>query len=99
MGVIKQKYTNLYGSEIVLLTDGEDTYMSSCLKEVENSGSIIHTIALGPNAAPELEQFSAMTGGLKFYATDTIDSNGLIDAFSGISSGSGNISEQSIQNS
>ncbi|CAM5135470.1 unnamed protein product [Eretmochelys imbricata] len=95
--VIKQKYTNLYGSEIVLLTDGEDTYMRSCLTEVENSGSIIHTIALGPNAAPELEQFSAMTGGLKFYATDTIDSNGLIDAFSGISSGSGNISEQSIQ--
>ncbi|KAM7162904.1 calcium-activated chloride channel regulator 1-like [Macrochelys suwanniensis] len=95
--VIKQKYSNLYGSEIVLLTDGEDGGMSSCLTEVGNSGSIIHTIALGPNAAPELEQFSNMTGGLRFYATDTVDSNGLIDAFSGISSGSGNISEQSIQ--
>uniref|UniRef100_A0A674J7B7 Calcium-activated chloride channel regulator 4-like n=1 Tax=Terrapene triunguis TaxID=2587831 RepID=A0A674J7B7_9SAUR len=95
--VIKQKYSNLYGSEIVLLTDGEDGGMSSCLTEVKNSGSIIHTIALGPNAAPELEQFSNMTGGLRFYATDTVDSNGLIDAFSGISSGSGNISEQSIQ--
>ncbi|CAM2118850.1 unnamed protein product [Caretta caretta] len=95
--MIKQKYTNLYGSEIVLLTDGEDTCMSNCLTEVEKSGSIIHTIALGPNAAPELEQFSDVTGGLKFYATDTVDSNGLIDAFSGISSGSGNISEQSIQ--
>ncbi|XP_044882979.1 calcium-activated chloride channel regulator 1-like [Mauremys mutica] len=95
--VIKQKYSNLYGSELVLLTDGEDGSMSSCLTEVKNSGSIIHTIALGPNAAPELEQFSNMTGGLRFYATDTVDSNGLIDAFSGISSGSGNISEQSIQ--
>ncbi|XP_065410258.1 calcium-activated chloride channel regulator 1-like [Chrysemys picta bellii] len=95
--VIKQKYSNLDGSEIVLLTDGEDSDMSICLKEVEDSGSIIHTIALGPSAAPELEQFSDMTGGLKFYATDTVDSNGLIDAFSGISSGSGNISEQSIQ--
>ncbi|XP_038270243.1 calcium-activated chloride channel regulator 1-like [Dermochelys coriacea] len=95
--VIKQKYTNLYGSEIVLLTDGEDSCMSSCLMEVENSGAIIHTIALGPNAASELEQFSNVTGGLKFYATDTIDSNGLIDAFSGISAGSGNISQQSIQ--
>uniref|UniRef100_A0A674IPI9 Calcium-activated chloride channel regulator 1-like n=1 Tax=Terrapene triunguis TaxID=2587831 RepID=A0A674IPI9_9SAUR len=95
--VIKQKYSNLYGSEIVLLTDGEDGGMSSCLTEVKNSGSIIHTIALGPNASPELEQFSNMTGGLRFYATDTVDSNGLIDAFSGISSGSGNISEQSIQ--
>ncbi|XP_050818096.1 calcium-activated chloride channel regulator 1-like [Gopherus flavomarginatus] len=95
--VIKQKYTNLYGSEIVLLTDGEDGGMSSCLTEVKNSGSIIHIIALGPSAASELEQFSTMTGGLKFYATDTVDSNALIDAFSGISSGSGNISEQSIQ--
>ncbi|KAM9129918.1 calcium-activated chloride channel regulator 1-like [Pangshura tecta] len=95
--VIKQKYSNLYGSEIVLLTDGEDSGMSSCLTEVKNSGSIIHIIALGPSAAPELEQFSNMTGGLKFYATDTVDSNGLIDAFSGISSGSGNIYEQSIQ--
>uniref|UniRef100_A0A674IQ24 Calcium-activated chloride channel regulator 1-like n=1 Tax=Terrapene triunguis TaxID=2587831 RepID=A0A674IQ24_9SAUR len=94
---IGENYSNLYGSEIVLLTDGEDGGMSSCLTEVKNSGSIIHTIALGPNASPELEQFSNMTGGLRFYATDTVDSNGLIDAFSGISSGSGNISEQSIQ--
>uniref|UniRef100_A0A8C3HS62 VWFA domain-containing protein n=1 Tax=Chrysemys picta bellii TaxID=8478 RepID=A0A8C3HS62_CHRPI len=95
--VIKQKYSNLDGSEIVLLTVGEDSGMSNCLSEVKNSGSIIHTVAWGPNAAPELEQFSDMTGGLKFYATDTVDSNGLIDAFSGISSGSGSISEQPIQ--
>ncbi|KAH1166296.1 hypothetical protein KIL84_015468, partial [Mauremys mutica] len=60
--VIKQKYSHLDGSEIVLLTDGEDTTMSSCLTDVKNSGSIIHTIALGPSAAPELEQFSDMTG-------------------------------------
>uniref|UniRef100_A0A8C0GBP3 VWFA domain-containing protein n=1 Tax=Chelonoidis abingdonii TaxID=106734 RepID=A0A8C0GBP3_CHEAB len=95
--VIKQKYSNLDGSEIVLLTDGEDTTMSSCLTDVKNSGSIIHTITLGPSAALQLEQFSDMTGGLKLHATDTVDSNALIDAFSGISSGSGNISEQSIQ--
>ncbi|XP_034635972.1 calcium-activated chloride channel regulator 1-like [Trachemys scripta elegans] len=95
--VIKQKYSNLDGSEIVLLTDGEDKNMNNCLTEVKNSGSIIHIVALGSNAAQELEQFSNMTEGLKFYATDTVDSNGLIDAFSGISSGSGNISEQSIQ--
>nr|XP_042703879.1 calcium-activated chloride channel regulator 1-like [Chrysemys picta bellii] len=95
--VIKQKYSNLDGSEIVLLTDGEDRTMSNCLTDVKNKGSIIHTITLGPSAAPELEQFSDMTGGLKFHATDKVDSNGLIDAFSGISSGSGNISEQPIQ--
>ncbi|XP_044883647.1 calcium-activated chloride channel regulator 1-like isoform X2 [Mauremys mutica] len=95
--VIKQKYSHLDGSEIVLLTDGEDRGMNSCLTEVKNSGSIIHTIALGPSAAPELEQFSDMTGGLKLYATDTVNSNGLTDAFSGISSRSGNIFGQSIQ--
>uniref|UniRef100_A0A8C3SCJ6 VWFA domain-containing protein n=1 Tax=Chelydra serpentina TaxID=8475 RepID=A0A8C3SCJ6_CHESE len=85
--VNKQKDSDLGGSEVVLLTDGEDSGMSICLKEVENSGSIIHTIALGPSAAKELEQFSDMTGGLKLTATDTVDSNGLIDSFSGISSG------------
>ncbi|XP_039342083.1 calcium-activated chloride channel regulator 1-like isoform X2 [Mauremys reevesii] len=95
--VIKQNYSHLDGSEIVLLTDGEDRGMSSCLTEVKNSGSIIHIIALGPNADPELEQFSNMTGGSKFYATDTVDSNALIDAFCGISSRSGNIFGQSIQ--
>ncbi|XP_034635264.1 calcium-activated chloride channel regulator 1-like [Trachemys scripta elegans] len=96
--VIKQKYSNLDGSEIVLLTDGEDSGMSICLKEVEDSGSIIHIIALGPNAASELEQFSNMTGDMKFLITDALAHNkNLLDAFSGISSGSGNISEQSIQ--
>ncbi|XP_033007553.1 calcium-activated chloride channel regulator 1-like [Lacerta agilis] len=95
--VILKKYPNTKGCEIVLLTDGEDSGVSSCFTDVRNSGSIIHTIALGPNAARELEMLADMTGGLKFSATDSLDSNGLIDAFSGISSGSGNISQQSIQ--
>ncbi|XP_059584007.1 calcium-activated chloride channel regulator 1-like isoform X2 [Alligator mississippiensis] len=95
--VIKTKFSNTDGSEIVLLTDGEDTSMSNCLEEVRRSGSIVHTIALGPQAAPELEQFSKMTGGLQYSATDALESSSLIDAFSGISSGTGNISQQSIQ--
>uniref|UniRef100_A0A670YA91 Chloride channel accessory 1 n=1 Tax=Pseudonaja textilis TaxID=8673 RepID=A0A670YA91_PSETE len=85
------------GSEIVLLTDGEDSGMQSCFNEVKTSGSIIHTIALGPSAAKELEMLSSMTGGLKFAAFDVLDPNGLIDVFSGISSGSGNIYQESIQ--
>ncbi|KYO19651.1 endophilin-B1 isoform A [Alligator mississippiensis] len=60
--VIKAKFSNTDGSEIVLLTDGEDTTMRTCLEEVRSSGSVIHTIALGPKAAPELELFSKMTG-------------------------------------
>ncbi|XP_006037702.2 calcium-activated chloride channel regulator 1-like [Alligator sinensis] len=95
--VIKAKFSNTDGSETVLLTDGEDNTMRNCLEEVRSSGSVIHTIALGPKAAPELELFSKMTGGLQYSATDALESSSLIDAFSGISSGSGNISQQSIQ--
>ncbi|XP_030062591.1 calcium-activated chloride channel regulator 1-like [Microcaecilia unicolor] len=96
--VNKVVYGNTYGTEIVLLTGGEDDVgISSCFTEVQNSGAIIHTIGLGPNADKGLEQLSTMTGGLQFAATDSLDSNGLIDAFTGISSGSGNVFEQSIQ--
>ncbi|KAM6458584.1 calcium-activated chloride channel regulator 1-like [Liasis olivaceus] len=95
--VFRSKYGSTEGCEIVLLTDGEDTTMRSCFDEVKSSGSIIHTIALGPDAAQELEMLADMTGGLKFAATDSLDTNGLIDAFSGISSESGNIAQQSIQ--
>lgn len=59
--MIKKKYPT-DGSEIVLLTDGEDNSISSCLKEVQQSGAIIHTVALGPSAALELEELSKMTG-------------------------------------
>lgn len=53
------------GSEIVLLTDGEDRQISSCFEEVKHSGAVVHTIALGPDAAKELETLSTMTGTLQ----------------------------------
>lgn len=59
--VIKKKYPT-DGSEIVLLTDGEDNTISGCFDQVKKSGAIIHTVALGPAAAKELEQLSKMTG-------------------------------------
>ncbi|XP_028643985.1 calcium-activated chloride channel regulator 3A-1-like [Grammomys surdaster] len=83
------------GSEIVLLTDGEDSGISSCFEEVKDSGAVIHTIALGPDAAQELETLSEMTGGRHFYASE--GTSGLIDAFSEISSKSGDISQQALQ--
>ncbi|XP_069498843.1 calcium-activated chloride channel regulator 1-like [Ambystoma mexicanum] len=86
-----------YGSEIILLTDGEDPLIPECFQEVENSGAIIHTIALGPDAAIQLETLAHMTGGLMFSAKDNLTSNGLIDAFSGLSSGNGNSSQHSVQ--
>ncbi|XP_020019456.2 calcium-activated chloride channel regulator 1-like [Castor canadensis] len=84
-----------FGCEIILLTDGEDNGISSCFEEIKQSGAIIHTIALGPAAAKELETLSTMTGGHRFYANKDI--NGLIDAFSRISSRSGSISQQALQ--
>ncbi|XP_062436932.1 calcium-activated chloride channel regulator 1-like [Rhea pennata] len=95
--VITDKFKTTYGSEIVLLTDGEDSYIASCLDTVKQSGAIIHTIALGPSAAKELDEFSKLTGGLQLYAIDEVLPSKLIEAFSGITSGSGDISEQSIQ--
>ncbi|XP_015272193.1 PREDICTED: epithelial chloride channel protein-like [Gekko japonicus] len=95
--VFLQSYSSTEGYEIVLLTDGEDSDVSSCFSTVQKSGSVIHTIALGPSAEKELEMLADMTGGLKFSATDSLDSNSLIDAFAGISSRDGNISQQAIQ--
>ncbi|XP_069497826.1 calcium-activated chloride channel regulator 1-like [Ambystoma mexicanum] len=95
---VNRQSGNSYGTEIVLLTDGEDNFDTKlCFPDVMSSGAIIHVIALGPSASKELEKIADMSGGLKFAATDNLDSNGLIDAFSGISSGSGDISQQSIQ--
>ncbi|XP_055498447.1 calcium-activated chloride channel regulator 1-like [Leucoraja erinacea] len=89
------KATN--GDEIVLLTDGEDYSINTCFNEVKQSGAIVHTIALGPSAAKELGELSIMTDGLQFSATDNVDENGLVDAFTGLVSGNGDINQQSIQ--
>ncbi|XP_032073794.1 calcium-activated chloride channel regulator 1-like [Thamnophis elegans] len=95
--VIRLREGTTEGCEIVLLTDGEDSTIGSCFDEVKSSGSIIHTIALGPSAAKELDKLAEMTGGLKYAAFDSLDANGLIDVFSGISSDNGDIYQQSIQ--
>uniref|UniRef100_A0A4W3HQ16 Chloride channel accessory 1 n=2 Tax=Callorhinchus milii TaxID=7868 RepID=A0A4W3HQ16_CALMI len=85
------------GAEVVLLTDGEDDKIRNCFVKVKNSGAVIHTIALGPSAAKELETLSTMTGGLQFSATDNLEVNGLIDTFTGLVSGNGDLTQQAIQ--
>nr|XP_033771692.1 calcium-activated chloride channel regulator 2-like [Geotrypetes seraphini]XP_033771693.1 calcium-activated chloride channel regulator 2-like [Geotrypetes seraphini] len=85
------------GSEIVLLTAGEDNAMSSCFSEVTASEVIIHTIALGPKVSKDLEKFASMTEGLKFSATDRLDSSGLIDALNGLAFRNRDITYQAIQ--
>ncbi|XP_075038533.1 calcium-activated chloride channel regulator 1-like [Mixophyes fleayi] len=95
--VNKELDGSTHGTEIVLLTDGEDGGISSCLKEVSDSGATIHTIALGLNADKGLEQLSTITGGLNYFVSDYVDANGFIDSFSKITSSSGDFTEKSIQ--
>ncbi|XP_056671365.1 calcium-activated chloride channel regulator 1-like [Monodelphis domestica] len=93
--VITQSSRSTSGSEIVLLTDGEDHDISTCFNEVKQSGAVIHTVALGPDAAKELEKLSIMTGGYK--VTSSANMNNFIDAFSRMKSRSGNLFQQAIQ--
>ncbi|XP_069497828.1 calcium-activated chloride channel regulator 1-like [Ambystoma mexicanum] len=86
------------GTEIILLTAGDDDSKTSlCFPAVRKSGAVVHVIALGPDASDALENIATMTGGMRFSASDNLDSNDLIDAFTGISSGSGNLSQHSVQ--
>ncbi|XP_068950661.1 calcium-activated chloride channel regulator 1-like [Petaurus breviceps papuanus] len=93
--VITQSNRSISGSEIVLLTDGEDNEISTCLDEVKQSGAVIHTVALGPDASRELEKLSLMTGG--YRVTPKGSMTDLIDAFSRITSRSGDLSQKAIQ--
>lgn len=93
---------NLHGSaqstEIVLMTDGEDNFnLSLCFHEIAASGVIIHVITLGPHAEKNLESLADMTGGLMFSASDTLDINDLISAFTGALPRNGFDSEQPVQ--
>ncbi|XP_032483134.1 calcium-activated chloride channel regulator 4 [Phocoena sinus] len=95
--VIRKKYSQIDGSEIVLLTDGEDSSANTCIDEVKQSGAIIHFIALGPNADKAVIKMSNVTGGGHFSATDEAQNNGLIDAFAALVSGNTDASQQSLQ--
>ncbi|XP_028368910.1 calcium-activated chloride channel regulator 4-like [Phyllostomus discolor] len=95
--IIRKKYSQTDGSEIVLLTDGEDNTANTCIDEVSKSGAIIHSIALGPGADPAVTQMSDITGGRHFLASDNDVNNGLIDAFGTLASGNTATSQKSIQ--
>ncbi|MBN3318801.1 CLCA1 regulator, partial [Atractosteus spatula] len=95
--VLRQDDGDTAGDEIILLTDGEDSSVGSCLEEVKRSGVHVHTIALGPSADPRLEEFATGTGGKSFSANDKLDSNALMDAFSDITSQSGDDITSAVQ--
>ncbi|XP_075688311.1 calcium-activated chloride channel regulator 1-like [Rhinoderma darwinii] len=87
-----------HGTEVILLSDGEDNYDTNlCFQQVVQSGAIIHVIFLGLAEEPKLKDIAKTTGGFTLLATDNVDANGLIDAFSSISANNGDITKQSIQ--
>ncbi|XP_022436626.1 calcium-activated chloride channel regulator 2 [Delphinapterus leucas] len=86
-----------FGSVMILVTSGGDEHVTNCFLAVLSSGSTIHTIALGSPAVKNLEELSHLTGGLKFFVPDKSNSNNMLDAFSRISSGTGDIFQQHIQ--
>ncbi|XP_056379195.1 calcium-activated chloride channel regulator 1-like [Hyla sarda] len=89
-----------HGTEVVLLSDGEDNYDTRlCFQQIIESGVIVHVIFLGSAEEPRLKEIVQTTGGKVFLATDNIGLNaqGLIDAFSAIKASDGVITKQSIQ--
>ncbi|XP_045403559.1 calcium-activated chloride channel regulator 2 [Lemur catta] len=95
--VVEKLNGKAYGSVMILVTSGDDEHISNCLLTVLDSGSTIHSIALGSSVVQNLEELSHRTGGLKFFVPDKSNSNSMIDAFSRISSGTGDIFQQRIQ--
>ncbi|EHB18740.1 Calcium-activated chloride channel regulator 4, partial [Heterocephalus glaber] len=95
--VIRSKDFQLDGSEIVLLTDGEDNTVGNCKNEVKESGAIIHFIALGPSADKAVNEMQNTTGGKYFYASDKAENNGLIDAFAALTSENADPRQKSLQ--
>uniref|UniRef100_A0A8C9QEQ0 VWFA domain-containing protein n=1 Tax=Spermophilus dauricus TaxID=99837 RepID=A0A8C9QEQ0_SPEDA len=95
--VIEKLNAQIDGSEIVLLTDGEDSTTGNCAKAVKQSGAIIHLIALGPSAERAVIEMSNETGGKHIYASDNAENNGLIDAFGALTSENADPTQKSFQ--
>ncbi|XP_052034442.1 calcium-activated chloride channel regulator 4A [Apodemus sylvaticus] len=85
------------GTEILLLSDGEDSTAKDCIDEVKDSGAIVHFIALGPSADLAVTNMSTLTGGNHNLATDEAQNNGLIDAFGTLASENADVNQKSLQ--
>ncbi|XP_052034439.1 calcium-activated chloride channel regulator 4A-like [Apodemus sylvaticus] len=85
------------GTEILLLSDGEDSTAKDCIDEVKESGAVVHFIALGPSADLAVTNMSILTGGNHLFATDAVENNGLIDAFGTLASENADVTQKSLQ--
>ncbi|XP_056379201.1 calcium-activated chloride channel regulator 1-like [Hyla sarda] len=98
--VNKGRFGSSHGTEVLLLSDGEDNYDTNlCFQQIIESGVIVHVIFLGSAEEPKLKEIVKTTGGTIYLATDDTTGNAqdLIDAFSAISASDGVITKQSIQ--
>uniref|UniRef100_A0A8D2AKR4 VWFA domain-containing protein n=1 Tax=Sciurus vulgaris TaxID=55149 RepID=A0A8D2AKR4_SCIVU len=95
--VIEKLNSQIDGSEIVLLTDGEDGTTGRCIDAVKQSGAIIHLIALGPSADEAVIEMSNITGGKHILASDIAENNGLIDAFASLTSENADTTQKLLQ--
>ncbi|CAO2600338.1 Calcium-activated chloride channel regulator 2 [Lemmus lemmus] len=95
--VLEKRNGRADGSVMILVTSGADEHISNCLLSAVSSGVTIHSIALGSSAARKLEELSHLTGGLKFFIPDKSNPNRMTEAFCRISSGTGDIFQQSLQ--
>ncbi|XP_031230519.1 calcium-activated chloride channel regulator 4A-like [Mastomys coucha] len=85
------------GTEIVLLSDGEDSTAKLCIDEVKDSGAVVHFIALGPSADLAVTNMSILTGGTHVGSSDEAENNGLIDAFGALASENADVTQKSLQ--
>ncbi|XP_028643986.1 calcium-activated chloride channel regulator 4A [Grammomys surdaster] len=85
------------GTEILLLSDGEDSTAKNCIDKVKDSGAVVHFIALGPSADLAVTNMPILTGGKHLYASDEAQNNGLIDAFGALASENADITQKSLQ--
>ncbi|KAH0519424.1 Calcium-activated chloride channel regulator 4A [Microtus ochrogaster] len=97
MTVIKNGVFEINGADIVLMSDGEDSTANECVDEVNESGSIVHFIALGEKYEEAVKNMSDLTGGSFKGPTDEAQNNGLMDAFGALTSENADVTQKSIQ--
>ncbi|XP_057206516.1 calcium-activated chloride channel regulator 4A-like [Triplophysa rosa] len=96
--VLKADNMDALGDEIIFLTDGEATdNINNCAPTAIQSGAIIHTLALGNNAAKALQDMADRTDGKFIIATDDITSNLLVDAFASLTIPTGDYTKEPVQ--
>ncbi|KAL6471820.1 hypothetical protein MHYP_G00204700, partial [Metynnis hypsauchen] len=96
--VLQQDDQSAVGDSVIFLTDGEATDdIQSCLQSAVDSGAIINTIALGPEASDVLVTMADLTDGKFFFADQSLLSNQLVDAFSSFTISDGDLTKQTIQ--